>query len=78
MTEQNFSVFSTSPGVWGCCGIRAAAGHAGAVGGSWPLVPTLWAPGAGPQPDRGRAVCPQGGGSVLLFSLESGFAVRES
>uniref|UniRef100_A0A8D1K421 Uncharacterized protein n=1 Tax=Sus scrofa TaxID=9823 RepID=A0A8D1K421_PIG len=61
-------------GVWGCGGVRAAAGHAGAAGGSWPLVLPLWAPGAGPQPGCGRALCPQGGGPVLFHSLGPGMA----
>ncbi|XP_049568564.1 solute carrier family 23 member 3 isoform X2 [Orcinus orca] len=60
--------------VWGRGGLRAAAGHAGAVRGSWPLVPPLWAPGAGPQPSCGRALGPQGGSPVLLCSLGPGIA----
>ncbi|XP_059784708.1 solute carrier family 23 member 3 isoform X7 [Balaenoptera ricei] len=55
-------------------GLRAAAGHAGAVRGSWPLAPPLWAPGAGPQPNCGRALGPQGGSPVLLCSLGPGIA----
>ncbi|XP_065786616.1 solute carrier family 23 member 3 isoform X5 [Muntiacus reevesi] len=61
-------------GVWGRGDLWAAAGHSGAVGGSWPLVPPLWAPSAGPQPGCGRALCLQGSSSALLHSLGPGIA----
>ena len=73
-----FVLFSSPPGVGGCGDLWAAAGHSGAVGGSWPLVPPLWAPSAGPQPGCGRALCLQRSSSALLHSLGPGIAVSKS
>ncbi|XP_060049849.1 solute carrier family 23 member 3 isoform X2 [Erinaceus europaeus] len=74
MTSQKLPVAIRTPGncVWGSGTVRAAAGDAGASGRSRACVCPLWAPGAGPWPGCGGALCPQGSGPILLHSLGPG------